>query len=69
MSFNKIINKKVLGSVTVSSGKSLVLSAATKTTNWERPDFMASAMREPLEKAVTANESVLPNNTAEVILR
>ncbi|AEO59717.1 hypothetical protein MYCTH_2119852 [Thermothelomyces thermophilus ATCC 42464] len=51
------------------SGKNLVLSAATKTTNWKRPDLAVHAMKAPLEEAVAANESILPRNTAEVILR
>ncbi|AEO69080.1 uncharacterized protein THITE_2119083 [Thermothielavioides terrestris NRRL 8126] len=69
MSFNRVIAKKVLGHVVTPGGKRLVLSAATKTTAWERPDFAADAMKAPLEEAVVANESVLPTNTAEVILR
>ncbi|KAL2130814.1 hypothetical protein VTI74DRAFT_5925 [Chaetomium olivicolor] len=35
----------------------------------ERPDFAVKAMKAPLEEAVAANESVLPSNTAEVIVR
>jgi hypothetical protein len=43
----------VLRDVLTPSGKSLVLTAATKTTNWERPDFEVNAMKGPLEEAVT----------------
>lgn len=42
---NRILSKKMLGSVVTSSGKSLVLSATTKTTSWERPDYAADAMK------------------------
>ncbi|KAK0620212.1 hypothetical protein B0T14DRAFT_566979 [Immersiella caudata] len=69
MSFNKILAKKILGNVSTSGGKSLVLSAATKTSLRFRPDGAADAIKAPLEAAVAANESVIPGNTAEVIAR
>ncbi|KAK3349671.1 hypothetical protein B0T25DRAFT_458895 [Lasiosphaeria hispida] len=69
MSFNKILAKKVLGYVSTSSGKSLVLSAVTKTSLWFRPDGAADAVKTLLEAAVAANESAIPGNMAEVIAR
>ncbi|KAK3363694.1 hypothetical protein B0T25DRAFT_597064, partial [Lasiosphaeria hispida] len=69
MPFNMILTKKVLGNILTPSGRSLVLSIATKTTNWDRPDFIADTMKVPLEKAVAANESILPGDAAEIILR
>lgn len=69
MSHNRILAKKVLCTVLTRNGKNLVLSAATETSAWIRPDSAAEAMRAPLEAAVAANESVIPRNTAELILR
>jgi len=59
----------MLGKITTSTGLDLILSAATETSQWNRPDFAATQMKAPLENAVQKNESVLPANTKEVCLR
>ncbi|KAF2152714.1 hypothetical protein K461DRAFT_313350 [Myriangium duriaei CBS 260.36] len=65
MTYNSIITKKTLGSVT-SKGKSLALSAATRTDYWSRPDHVAGDLREPLEKAVVDNPDRIPDWADEV---
>ena len=60
MSYNHIIKRKALSQV-VSGGKTLLLSAATQTDYWSRPDFMADKLKGPLEKAVEGSpEAILP---------
>lgn len=61
-----IIKKRVLELVMTSDGKSVAISAALKTTNWTRTFSVAEAMKEDIETAVTKNEHVLPEGTAEV---
>jgi hypothetical protein len=68
MSLNQILRRRMLGEVMTTRGE-LQISAATQTSVWVRPDFVAEAMRAPLAAAVVANESVLPSNTAEVVAR
>ncbi|KAF1999288.1 hypothetical protein P154DRAFT_535547 [Amniculicola lignicola CBS 123094] len=63
---SQILLKKALGTMRTSSGVNLALSAATKTTDWTRPDSAADAMKDPLMSAVLKNESVLPTGTKEV---
>ncbi|KAM7182587.1 hypothetical protein V8F33_014195 [Rhypophila sp. PSN 637] len=73
MSFNRIVAKKIFTRVSTPAGKDLVLSAATRTTNWYRPEGTEQSLKEPLEKAVTKaekeNPSLIPANTAELVLR
>ncbi|KZL72495.1 hypothetical protein CT0861_06322 [Colletotrichum tofieldiae] len=66
---SKIIRKKLLGSVLTSSGNSVTISAATRTTNWVRTDSAAESMKEALEAAIEKNEGILPAGTAEVCTR
>jgi hypothetical protein len=68
MSYNHIIKKKTLGSV-ISGGKRLVLSAATETDHWTRPDFMADKLKAPLEKAVESSPEEIPSWADEVCAR
>ncbi|KAB5572274.1 hypothetical protein GE09DRAFT_1216840 [Coniochaeta sp. 2T2.1] len=64
----RILSKKMLGSVVTSSGKSLVLSAATKTTSWERPAYAAAALkifiRDPQMKPKSRREGLLAGDMA-----
>jgi hypothetical protein len=69
MASNRIIAKKALGSITVAAGKRIAISAATQTSHWTRPDWAAAGIQDALEKAVTKNEAVLPQGTAEVCAR
>ncbi|KAB5526494.1 hypothetical protein GE09DRAFT_1065059 [Coniochaeta sp. 2T2.1] len=67
----RILSKKMLGSVVTSSGKSLVLSAATKTTSWERPDYAAAALkifiRDPQMKPKSRREGLLAGDCPKAI--
>ncbi|KAK4206155.1 hypothetical protein QBC37DRAFT_329293 [Rhypophila decipiens] len=73
MSFNQIFFKKLLTEVTTTGGKELALSAATKTSVWYRPEGTEQLLKEPLEKAVKKaekeNPSLIPANTAELVVR
>ncbi|KAK2798044.1 hypothetical protein FQN51_007969 [Onygenales sp. PD_10] len=42
MSFNRILTKKNVGSIT-KDGAPIVLSVATKTTQWDRPDALVES--------------------------
>src|SRR5947209_561639 len=53
MSYNHIVKKKTLGSV-ISGGKRLVLSAATETDHWTRPNFMPNKLKLPWRKRLKA---------------
>ncbi len=68
MSYNHIIKKKALGSV-ISGGKKLVLSAATETDHWTRPDFMADKLKDSLEKAFQNSPEKIPSWADEVCAR
>lgn len=69
MSVNKIIAKKLLGSVVSKGGQQIAISAATVTSDWKRPESVAGKLKDPLEQAVLANEDILPPGTAEVCSR
>lgn len=69
MSVNKIVSKKLLGSVVSKGGQQITISAATVTSTWKRPESIAEQMKTPLEQAVLANQDVLPPGTAEVCSR
>ncbi|AEO68425.1 uncharacterized protein THITE_2117949 [Thermothielavioides terrestris NRRL 8126] len=69
MSFNRILVKRLLGTVVTPSGRLISISAATETDDWRRPDWLAEKMKPDLEKAVPANEHVLPPDTVEVCAR
>lgn len=66
--YNRIIQKKTLGNV-VSSGRNLVLSAATKTDCWTRPSSMADKLKVPLEEAVKYSPGEIPSWAEEVCAR
>lgn len=68
MSYNKILAKKVLGSI-VKNGKTITLSTATETTHWKRPDVIADVMKEPFTKAVVEYTGPLPEDTNEICAR
>ncbi|CCF47813.1 hypothetical protein CH063_04292 [Colletotrichum higginsianum] len=68
MSSNQILSRKALGSYAV-AGRTLKLSAATKTTLWKRTDSITETFKEPLEAAIYTNQDVIPANTAEICTR
>jgi hypothetical protein len=68
MSYNQIIKKKVLGTIT-KNGKQITLSAALQTSQWTRPEFAADAMKNDFEKAVNGYTGQLPEDTTEICAR
>ncbi|KAK2054923.1 hypothetical protein LY76DRAFT_596493 [Colletotrichum caudatum] len=68
MSYNQILARKTLGSYVI-AGKTVKLSAATKTTLWKRTDAVTEAFKEPLEAAISNNQSEIPDNAAEICTR
>lgn len=70
MAPNQVLAKKMLGQVVSKIGQRIAISAATQTSDWKRPDFIAGKVKGPLVKAVLANEEVLPPpGSAEVCSR
>ena len=49
--------------------KLLLLSAATQTKYWSRPDFMADKLKGPLEKAFESSPEAIPLWADEVYTR
>ena len=68
MSYNHIIQKKTLA-VIISNRKALVLSAATQTDHWTRPESMADKLKEPLMKAIENSPHAIPSWADEVCMR
>ena len=68
MSSNQVITSKVLRTVT-KGGKPLALGAATKTSQWTRPDSVAEDIIPGFQKAVEADKQRLPEGTAKLIAR
>ena len=68
MSYNQIIKKKILGTIT-KNGKQITLSAAVQTSQWTRPEFAADAMKIDFEKAVNGFTGQLPDDTTEICAR
>lgn len=58
----------MLGIIT-KGGKEITLSAATETSTWARPDFVAEAIKAPFEQAVQAYAGPLPSDTKEICAR
>ena len=68
MSYDQIIRKKVLGTIT-KNGKQITLSAATQTSNWTRPEFAIDGLKDDFEKAVNDFTGPLPEDTTEICAR
>ncbi|PVH92392.1 hypothetical protein DM02DRAFT_605389 [Periconia macrospinosa] len=68
MSYNQIIKKKMLGAIN-KGGKQIVLSAATETSHWTRPEVAAEAIKPTFEQAVQEYTGPLPNDTTEICAR
>jgi hypothetical protein len=68
MSFNQIIKKTVTGTI-VKNGKQYVLSVATHTDHWVRPECIVQDIGDRFYKAVDAWDGSLPENTAEICAR
>lgn len=69
MPYNRIISKKALSEV-VKNGNRIIISAATETTLWTRPEFAVQKIAAPLTKAVAKLEdSAIPKDTKEMCAR
>lgn len=68
MSYNAVIQKKFVGTI-VKNGANVVLSAATETSSWTRPESMADKAGELLASSVTANPDKVPTGTKEMCVR
>lgn len=68
MSYNKIIERKVVNTI-VKNGKTIILSVATKTDKWHRPDFIPDLMKDSWSQAVSDFTGTLPDGTKEICAR
>ncbi|KAE8557556.1 hypothetical protein TMatcc_005016 [Talaromyces marneffei ATCC 18224] len=68
MSFNKILAKKVVGTA-LKDGVNVTLSVATKTSHWERPEFVVDTVGDVLKKSVASWTERLPADTKEICSR
>lgn len=68
MSYNVVLRKKFVGFM-VKDGTKVVLSAATETSSWSRPESMADKAGEVLASSVMANPDKVPTGTKEVCVR
>lgn len=67
-SINNIISKKIVSTI-VKDGKSVVVSAATETSHWKRPDSMAQKVGSVLKESLESWGGKLPEDTKEVCSR
>lgn len=67
-SINKIISKKIVSSI-VKDGKSVLVSAATETSEWKRPDSVAEHVGGLLKESLANWTGSLPEGTKEVCSR
>lgn len=65
MAYNHVLKKKFIGT-TVREGQKLILSVATKTSLWERPDFAADISGATLTYSLSEYKGTLPKDTIEV---
>ena len=68
MSFNKILAKKVVGTA-LKDGVNVTLSVATKTSHWERPEFVVDTVGDVLKKSIASWTERLPADTKEICSR
>jgi hypothetical protein len=67
-SFNKIVSKKFISNV-VKDGKTVAVSAATKTSAWTRDEAMAQKVGELLKDSLSDWNGQLPEGTEEICSR
>jgi hypothetical protein len=65
---NKISSKKLIGSV-VKDGKTIAVSAATKTSTWTRTEVMADKVGDTLMESLKDYDGPLPKETEEICSR
>ncbi|KAK4981042.1 hypothetical protein LTR66_000555 [Elasticomyces elasticus] len=68
MSSNRIISSKLLGMAKV-GGKEVQLKVATHTALWQRTDAATKVSSEGFKAAVEGGKTLVPERTAEVIMR
>ncbi|ROW09339.1 hypothetical protein VPNG_05789 [Cytospora leucostoma] len=67
---NKILNKKLMGSIRLAATQEKVtVSFATKTELWTRPESVGNSWKQEVEQITAANESLLPKGTVEICVR
>ncbi|CAO2648137.1 Nn.00g090590.m01.CDS01 [Neocucurbitaria sp. VM-36] len=66
--FNKIVSKKFISNV-VKDGKTVAVSAATKTSTWTRDDAIAQKVGELLKDSLGNWSGQLPEGTEEICSR
>ena len=68
MSYNQIIKKKVVGKCT-KNGVEAVLSVATQTSHWTRPESVADAIGQRAASIIQNSKTGLPAGTVELCIR
>ncbi|KAL4984447.1 hypothetical protein BDW68DRAFT_16417 [Aspergillus falconensis] len=68
MSFNRILKKIPIGSIT-KNGQEITLSVATQTSDWLRPESVARQQGPGFKSAVEASKHLVPSGTKEVCQR
>lgn len=68
MSFNRILKKVAIGSIS-NGGQEIVLSVATQTSDWLRPDSVALQQGSGFKSAVEVSKQLIPLGTKEVCQR
>jgi hypothetical protein len=68
MAYNKIIKKKAVDKL-MKNGMEVVLSVATQTSEWTRPEFIADAIAQRAAPVIQNSKTVLPAGTVEVCIR
>lgn len=68
MAYNKIIKKKAVDRL-MKNGMEVVLSVATQTSEWTRPDFIADSIAQKAGPVIQNSKTVLPAGTVEVCIR
>jgi hypothetical protein len=66
--YNKIFSKKVVSTI-IKDGKSILISAATETSAWTRPDSAADQVGADLKKLLLDYTNPLPKGTENVCAR
>ncbi|GFF95396.1 hypothetical protein IFM47457_10336 [Aspergillus lentulus] len=65
MSFNRILKKVPIGSIT-KGGQEITLSVATQTSDWLRPESIALQQDPDSKSAVEASKHLVLSGTKEV---
>ncbi|KAL2368286.1 hypothetical protein BDBG_00161 [Blastomyces gilchristii SLH14081] len=68
MSFNKILTKKVVGKLS-KGGMNVVLSVATRTEAWSRPEYVADEIGARTNPIIVKSKTALPAGTVELCVR